>query len=268
MLLRQRQSNLELEYVYKMKKKNCYLFVFMLIVACTSENANNCFQASGALIETVFPVSEFTTIQIEGEVTLVIKQGPVQEVLIETGENLLNDVYVGVDGETLIIRDENNCNLVRDYEITTAYVTAPNIKLLRNSSSYDIISDGVLNYPELYLASNTVGAIENVRKVGDFYLSLDCENLRVQANGQSVFYLSGTATTADINFSDEEPRFEGANLLVGDLVVFQRSANKMIVNPQNKITGEIRGTGDIIAVNEPLVVEVQQFFTGQLIFQD
>jgi hypothetical protein len=120
----------------------------------------------------------------------------------------------------------------------------------------------------LYLASNTAGAIENVRKVGDFYLSLDCENLRVQANGQSVFYLSGTATTADINFSDEEPRFEGANLLVGDLVVFQRSANKMIVNPQNKITGEIRGTGDIIAVNEPTVVAVQQFFTGQLIFQD
>jgi hypothetical protein len=40
------------------------------------------------------------------------------------------------------------------------------------------------------------------------------------------------------------------------------------VNPQNKIAGEIRGTGDVIAVNEPPVVEVEQFFTGQLIFQD
>ena len=42
----------------------------------------------------------------------------------------------------------------------------------------------------------------------------------------------------------------------------------MIVNPQNKISGQIRGTGDVISINEPPIVEVLQFFTGQLIFQD
>ena len=251
-----------------MIKKSFYILVFMFTVSCSYENGSDCFQSSGSIVETVFSVSEFTEIQIEGGVSLVVKQGPVQKVLLETGENLLNDVYVGVEGETLIIRDGNGCNLVRDYGITRAFVTTPNINKLRNSSSYDITSDGVLSFPELLLSSNTTGAIKDVRKGGDFYLSLICETLRISANGQSVFYLSGTASTAKINFTDEIPRFEGANLIIDDLQVVQRSANKMIVNPQDKISGVIYGTGDIISLNEPPIVLVEQLFTGQLIFQD
>jgi hypothetical protein len=251
-----------------MIRKSYYFLVFIICISCSSENINDCFQASGSIMETTFPVSGFTQIQIEGEVSLVVKQGAVQEVVIQTGENLLSDVYVNVEGEILVIRDENTCNLVRDYGITKAFVTTPNINVLRNSSSYDITSEGVLNFPELYLVSNTEGAIENVRKGGDFYLNLDCERLIVEANGQSVFYLSGMAAAASIVFTDEAPRFEGAELQIGDLGIFQRSANKMIVNPQNRIVGEIRGTGDVISVNQPPIVEVLQFFTGQLIFQD
>lgn len=237
-------------------------------MGCSSENANDCFQAAGSIIEATFTVSEFTKIQIEGEVSLIIKQGAVQEVRIETGENLLSDVYVDVVEEKLIIRDGNTCNLVRDYGITKAFVTSPNINELRNSSTYDITSDGILSFPELRLVSNTEGGIENVRKGGDFYLSLDCGSLEVNANGQSVFYMSGRVTNAQISFTDEAPRFEGAALQIENLGIFQRSANKIIVNPQNRIVGEIRGTGDVIAVNEPPIVEVEQFFTGQLIFQD
>jgi hypothetical protein len=251
-----------------MIKKSYYILVLIICISCSSENLNGCFQASGSIIETTFPVSGFTKIQIEGEVSLIIKQGAVQEVLLETGENLLSDIYVNVEGETLIIRDGNTCNFVRDYGITKVFVTTPNINQLRNSSTYDITSDGILDFPDLYLISNTTGGIENVRKGGDFYLSLDCERLRIQANGQSVFYLSGIATTAEISFSDEAPRFEGAELQIGELAIDQRSANKIIVNPLNKIVGKIWGTGDVIAVNEPPIVEVEQVFTGQLIFQD
>jgi hypothetical protein len=260
--------NLDLEYVFNMINKSYYILVLIVLSACSSEGLNGCLQASGSIIETTFSVSDFTKIQIEGEVSLSIKQGPVQEVVVETGENLLSNVYVAVEGEILIIRDGNTCNLVRDYGITKAYVTAPNITKIQNSSTYDIASDGVLSYPELFLVSDTSGGIENIRKGGDFYLDIDCESLKVRANGQSVFYISGTATKANISFGDEAPRFEGAALQIDELEIFQRSANKMIVNPQNEITGVIRGTGDVISVNEPAIVEVQQFFTGQLIFQD
>ena len=37
----------------------------------------------------------------------------------------------------------------------------------------------------------------------------------------------------------------------------------MIVNPQQSISGQIRGTGDVISINEPPIVEVERLYTGQ-----
>lgn len=249
-------------------KKAYYIILFVVFSACNSENGNDCFQKTGTIIETTFETTEFSSIQIEGEVSLIVKQGSTQEIRIETGENLINDVFVSVTDGVLVIKDANTCNFVRDYGITIAYVTTPNITELRNSSSYDITSDGVLRFPELLLTSDTSGGIEDVRKGGDFYLQIDCEDFKVSANGQSVFYISGTTNKARISFNDENPRFEGRDLQIKELSVFQRSANKMIVNPIDKIVGEIRGTGDIIAIHKPPVVLVNEFFTGRLLFED
>jgi len=42
----------------------------------------------------------------------------------------------------------------------------------------------------------------------------------------------------------------------------------MFVNPQETLTGELRGTGDLISLNNPSVIEVEQYYTGKLIFED
>ena len=42
----------------------------------------------------------------------------------------------------------------------------------------------------------------------------------------------------------------------------------MIINPQQSLTGVITGTGDVIAVNRPPVVDVEERYTGRLIFED
>jgi hypothetical protein len=40
----------------------------------------------------------------------------------------------------------------------------------------------------------------------------------------------------------------------------------MIVNPQASLKGDLYGTGDLISKNHPPIVEVEQFYTGELIF--
>tara|TARA_R110002124_G_scaffold87407_1_gene225088 strand:+ start:119917 stop:120669 length:753 start_codon:yes stop_codon:yes gene_type:complete len=244
------------------------LVIFIAFFGCNSENGNDCFQAEGSIIAMTYDVADFSKIRIEGEVSLIIKQDISQNVMVETGENLINDVVVLVEGETLVIKDTNYCNLFRDYGITQAVVSTPVLTAIRNSSTFDVHSDGILSFPEISLASNTEGGIENVRKGGDFYLQIASEKLDVSANGQSVFYISGMVNEAAIKFTDENPRFEGEDLVIEELEVFQRSANKMIVNPQQKIFGEIRGTGDIISLNRPNIIEVEEYFTGRLLFQD
>lgn len=42
----------------------------------------------------------------------------------------------------------------------------------------------------------------------------------------------------------------------------------MIVNPIQQITGEIRSSGNVIAINRPPIVNVKEFYTGKLIFRN
>ena len=166
------------------------------------------------------------------------------------------------------MKNHNACNLVREYGLTKIFVTAPNITEIRNSSAYDVIGEGILKFPKLSLVSNSSAGPENIRKSGDFYLNVICDEFQVSGNGQSVFYISGNAANANLNFADEFPRFEGENFTVDELTVFQRSANKMIVNPQQSIVGKIVATSDIVSRNRPPLVDVKELFTGRLLFED
>jgi len=244
------------------------MVLVFLLLSCDSENGWDCVQAAGDSISKEYVVSDFSKIRIEDDVTLYLKQGDSTKIILETGENLLSDIFVRVEGNTLVVKDRNACNLVRDYGITKVFVTASNITEIRNSSAYDVIGEGILHFPKLTLVSNSSAGPENIRKSGDFYLNLNVEEFQVAANGQSVFYISGKAGKANINFADEFPRFEGKDFLIDELNVFQRSANKMIVNPQQSIVGKIVATGDIISHNRPQLVDVKELFTGRLLFKD
>ncbi len=248
--------------------KKLFFIIPLVFTACNSEDALDCFQTKGDTIVTEFTMPAFSKIRIEDDVSLVIRQGDVQEVLIETGENLLNDVSVSVEGETLVVRDDNRCNFVRDFGITKAIVTTPVLTEIRNSSEFHVTGEGVLQFPFLELISNTSGGVEGSRKSGDFTLTIQCEDFRVDANGFSGFYIDGFSEKVSIAFQDEVPRFEGPDLIANEIRILHRSANKMIVNPQEILRGEILSTGDVISVNRPPVVEVEEIFTGRLIFQD
>ncbi|MEH6406927.1 MAG: head GIN domain-containing protein [Leeuwenhoekiella sp.] len=245
------------------------LFLVGLLTGCNSENANDCIQASGDIIDQEFPVEEFTRIRTENDVILILKEGAEHKVIITSGKNLLNDIEVKVENGILILQNHNSCNLVRDYGITSATVTAPNIVEIRNSSAGAVTSEGQLTYPRLILTSNTsLAGVENIHKSGDFKLNIACDTLSIRANGKGLFEISGTASKLDVTFDDEAPRLEAQDLIADEVQIFHRGANKMIVNPQKSIHGTITGTGDVISVNRPPIVEVEELYTGRLIFQD
>lgn len=249
-------------------KKLLFVGLTFLLLSCDSENSWDCLQAAGDSVSKEYILSDFSKIRIEDDVTLYLKQGETQEVTLETGDNLLGDISVTLEEKTLVVKNYNNCNLVRDYGITKVFVTTPNLTEIRNSSAYDVIGEGILNFPKLTLVSNSSPGPETIRKSGDFYLNINSEEFRITANGQSVFYITGKAEKAILSFEDEMPRFEGEDFLINELIVFQRSANKMMVNPQQSIIGKIVATGDVISHNRPPLVDVKEFFTGRLLFKD
>lgn len=248
-------------------KKILFIIGVVFILGCNSENAWDCVQDSGTIIEREFQVEQFKKIQVWERVQLIISQGDVQNVLVETGENLMNEIQVVVKDSILTLSNRNSCNWVRDYGITKVYVTSPDITEIRNSSGLTVLSNGVLGFHGLNLISVDPTGEDEYHIDGDFDLDLNVVTLGISATGLSKFYLRGKAQFGNFGLYDGDVRVEAAELEISNLNFIHRSTNKMIINPQDILRGEIRGLGDVIAKNRPPIVEVEELYTGRLIFE-
>lgn len=243
------------------------LFFLIFLISCDSENSFDCAQKAGDRIQQEFEVAQFNAIVVEEGVQLIVKEGIQQKVVVQTGANLLNDIEINVTDGVLKLYNNNGCNLVRDYNSTQVLVTSPNIELIRNASGYEVQSEGVLNYASLTLLSEDLEEEDKYHKDGDFRLKLAVDTLNIIANGLSNFFLSGTANAANIQLLEGDIRVEAQNLAVQELYIFHRGTQKVIVNPIQSLRGKVLSTGDLISVNRPAVVEVEETYTGKLIFE-
>lgn len=248
-------------------KKLLLLVAVIAVIGCDSENAWDCIQAEGTIIQQEFEVDAFRKVQVWERIQLIVSQGNTQKVVVETGDNLMNEIQLRVEDSILYLSDRNSCNHVRDYGITKVYVTAPNLIEIRNSSGLTVESRGVLKFFQLDLISEDPGNLDVYHFDGDFDLDLEVARLKIRCNGLSKFYLRGTAGFANFQLYDGDARIEAADLVAQRVFLFHRSSNKMIVNPVLSIVGEIRGVGDVVSKNRPPLVEVEELYTGRLIFE-
>jgi len=199
---------------------------------------------------------------------LLLKQGEEQRIVLQSGKNVIDEVHLEVRDSLLTARYDDGCNLAREYGITKVIVTTPRLTKVRNASIYDVVGEGTLNFPHLRLESNTLDADSAVfYNSGGFDLTLDTQQIVLSANGKAVFKLKGKTAGLNVNFADKTARLEGHELIAQRVEVFHRSANQIIVNPQNSLNGIITGPGDLISVRRPPIVEVVERYTGKLIFE-
>lgn len=246
-------------------KKIVYILISVLFFACNSEQADDCFQTTGAIIQQEVMLSNFDKILVNRNIELILKEGAEQKVIIETGKNLLNDVAAVVTDGRLILTDNNTCNYVREYGVTKVYVTSPNITEIRSSTQYDVRSEGVLTYPTLTILSEDFYTPDSFT-IGNFYLQLNNDAFTIVFNNISNCFVSGTTNNINVTFASGGSRFEGENLIVQNVTFWNRSSNDMIINPQQSISGLISGTGHVICVNKPPIVNVEEVYKGRLIF--
>lgn len=251
------------------RKHTLYIVIAsILIYSCDSENATDCLQTDGDPITRSIELPFFNKVRTENDMRLEITQGEQQQITIETRENLWNDLVFKVENETFVMQNKNECNIFRDFGQTLVRITVPNLTFIKNSATFEIRSNGTLNFPDVRLESITTLGLESINKTGDFFLDFNAEELIVVANGMSDFHITGTTQLCTVRFTDEFPKFYGENLIAQEVVVDHTGAAPIIVNPQESITGTIRGTGDVISKNVPPLIEVEELFTGRLIFED
>lgn len=248
-------------------KKLIFILSIIGFLGCDSEDAGDCFQKAGEIVQQEMEVAPFSEILVYDKIKLYIEQGAEQKVLVESGKNLMNEISAEVIEGQLVLKNENVCNLVRDYGITKIYVTTPDLEYLRHAGNIPLESVGTLKFENLWLVSENQDQDPEIHTNGDFILDLEVENLRITNDNYSHYFLRGKVENFDGFFAAGDGRLEARDLIVQNYDLFHRGTNKLIVNPQQSLRGDIFSYGDIISVNRPPEVDVEEHFRGKLIFE-
>ncbi len=241
------------------------LIIAGLIGSC-GEEGPACFRSTGDLIQEELILPEFTDITVFENIRLVLRHGPEQRVILETGENLRGAVSATVEAGVLELRDGNGCNLAREYGQTTFIVTTPDLLTLRSSTGWAVRSEGVLLFDDLTLISESFSNPETETTDGSFDLQIDTRRLRIVANGLAYFRIRGRTGALGVNIAAGDSRVEAAGLDARRVTLNHRGSNQILVRPAERIDGVIRGYGDVLSYNRPDTVNVEETFRGRLVF--
>jgi hypothetical protein len=243
--------------------KKIVILIFFLFFVLGCSKPSECIESTGPIITRDFTVNTFDKIIVYSGISLVISQGSINSVRVQTGENLISNIEVKVENGLLSIKDKTTCNWVRDYGNTTVFVTSPNITEIHSKSEKNITSIGILTYPILSLIATD---LSDGAGTGDFYLNINNSQLVVENNNVSRYFISGLTNTLKVNFYEGNGRFLGENLNAKEVEIFHRGSNDIIVKPIDKIIGKLYSTGNLIIKNTPLIIDVQQYYQGRLIY--
>ena len=244
------------------------ILFYLLMISCNGENVPDCFRNEGNIVRDEVSVPVFETITVFENIELYLISGTEQKVEIETGEFLRKEVSAEVQDGRLVLRNRISCNFVRDYGITKIYVTTPDLREIRSSSGFPIRSVGTLSVTDITLISESFINPETETTDGSFELDLNAQSVRIVVNGISYFLLSGNTENLNITIAAGDSRIEAEALIAENVTVDHRGSNDIRVNPQQTLSGIIRGTGDVISFNRPAVISVEEIFRGRLLFED
>lgn len=237
-------------------------------VACSGENAPDCLQTSGDTIREELFVPDFSRITVFEQIELILLPGTEQKVEVETGENLRDEVTATVEGDRLVLRNENGCNLFRSYGKTKFFVTAPALQEVRSSTGLPVRSEGTLEVDDLRLISESFNDPEAETTDGSFELDVNANRIGIVANGIAYFSLEGTADILTVTIAAGDSRVEAQDLQAREVVINHRGSNDILISPVEVLRGVIRGVGDVVSHNRPPIVDVEFLYKGELIYID
>lgn len=248
-----------------MRKIIFIILISTLFINC--ENPADCVKSTGSMVYREVSVNPFEIIKVYKGIGLVIKEGPEYKVEVKSGENLIDDIEVKVQNNTLILKDKTTCNWVRDYGETTVFITAPNLTEIRSKTEQNIISDGVLTYPSLTLiAMDKDGDGEEGAGTGDFTLEIDNLYLFIGNNNVSRYYISGKTVDCYIGFYNGNGIVKAENLEITNFGLFHRGFNDIHINVLQSVTGDLYSTGNLVLHSNPTSVEVVEHYQGRVIY--
>ncbi len=148
-------------------------------------------EGKGDIVKQTLTLSDFSAIESNEALNVVITQGDGQEVTVEGHQNIIDRLKLNVDNKTWDIEFEHGN--YRNYELTV-YITIPTLTDVTLCGSGNITINAFQGLTTLGLAINGSGNIENTENIS-------AENISIDIAGSGSCELNANATKIESSIS-------------------------------------------------------------------
>jgi hypothetical protein len=181
------------------------------------------------------PVAAFKEVEANGNIKLIVSQGDLKPVRIESDENLLSYIEVLQEGDHITIQTRPGVNLVPSGDLNV-YVTSPTYKSIEVTGSSDIVGQNkITSTDELSLSAS--GA-------GDIQMEVDAPKVSAGISGSGSVKLKGQAKDFDVDLSGAGHAY-CYDLLTENTTVGISGAGSAQVYASVKLSAKVSGAGNI-----------------------
>jgi hypothetical protein len=224
--------------------------LFILMMALSGGVVSACrfdHRASGDpgnAIRQTRQVGTFTGIRVGGAFEVYLKQGDVQEVVVETESNIMEYVTTEVSGGILEIRMKNHPpQWMHDIDVLKVYVTMKDLSMLDLSGAVEISTQNRITTPKLEM--DVSGAVESK-------LELAAQELDMTLSGASELTFSGTAGEVRMDASGAS-EISAYDMVMTNLTLYGSGAIESKVNVTGSLKANMSGACSVRYKGSPRV---------------
>ena len=237
-----------------------FVILFAGVKSCKKAEDRQCLKSTGSIINQEIGMPSFSKLDLNEKIEYCLVQDTICKVMLNGGENLLNEVKISVSNDRLVITNENKCNFLRSYKkVIKAEIHFVNITEINYRGTEELTNTDVLNLPWLTLSIlNSSGSVK---------LNINSNSIYANASGgYGDFNLSGNTNYANL-YIDNNGFCNTYGLKVKDSVrVISNTMGTMMVNSDNTILkADIKNGGNIFYEGVPSSIVLNKIGKGNLL---
>jgi len=237
---------------------HCFLILSIGFIfnACKPETLLDCVNSAGPVREVRRNLSAFTLLKIDSDIDLTWRESTDYYAIIKCGRNLHKKIRLEVsEGYKLLIKNENQCNWVRDYDQT--------MEVELHSPSPDFIA--ILGYGNINFM-DTLKAKEIVfQHYGASKVCLAVKTNKISIDFASANYMDVSGKTEDGWIQTQNfGKFNGSNLSIMNLYLEMRAQNDVTLRVNGVLDGFSQSDKNIYLYGNPNI-KLEERAKGKII---
>jgi len=189
-------------------------------------------------------VSAFSGIRAGGAFEVILKQGPVQEVIVEADQNIIDEISTTVSGGVLWIDLKKPVHLrYNDIKVMRVFITCNDLSLLDLSGAVELRTETRFTVPKLSMEVS--GAVES-------RMELVAQELNMSISGSSELKFQGTAGNVKVDASGAA-EISAYDMIMTNLTLYASGAVDANVNVSGSLKANVSGACDIKYKGNPKV---------------